>query len=142
MAAIPKVFCVALALTVIPVCNSNIRSPCCSVTERRHLTVISSLQPHSFNKPLSSPPSDCSPNSSRKLDVQRMLHVSNGFYYSGISFSLPDVLSTLSDNPAARTLSAASFVNSTSMTIEACIGFCSSKSYIYSGVEYSQECCV
>jgi len=98
MAAIPKVFCVALALTVIPLsqASNHIRS----TNHFRH----------------------------RRQTVPQILPgnwTSSGCY---------------TDNPAARTLSAASFVNSTSMTIEACIGFCSSKSYIYSGVEYSQEC--
>lgn len=46
------------------------------------------------------------------------------------------------DNTGARTLSAASYANTTSMTVESCISFCSSgsNSYVYAGVEYAQEC--
>lgn len=46
------------------------------------------------------------------------------------------------DNTGARTLSAASYANTTGMTVESCISFCSSgsNSYVYAGVEYAQEC--
>lgn len=46
------------------------------------------------------------------------------------------------DNAGARTLSAASYTNTTGMTVESCLSFCSSgsNSYIYGGVEYAQEC--
>lgn len=45
------------------------------------------------------------------------------------------------DSTAARTLSAKSFTDTTGMTIEACITFCSNANYVYAGTEYSQECC-
>lgn len=41
------------------------------------------------------------------------------------------------DNVGARTLSGASFVSGTDMTIEACINFCDEKSFIYAGTEFS-----
>ncbi|KAI6128107.1 copper radical oxidase-like protein [Pisolithus croceorrhizus] len=46
------------------------------------------------------------------------------------------------DNTGARTFSAASYTNTTGMTVESCISFCSSgaNSYVYAGVEYAQEC--
>ncbi|KAI6024210.1 copper radical oxidase-like protein [Pisolithus marmoratus] len=46
------------------------------------------------------------------------------------------------DNTGTRTLSAASYTNTTGMTVESCLSFCSSgaNSYIYAGVEYAQEC--
>ncbi|KAH7925711.1 copper radical oxidase-like protein [Leucogyrophana mollusca] len=59
--------------------------------------------------------------------------------------SLPGAWSALgcyTDNGGARTLSAAFYADTTSMTIESCITFCStgSNTYIYAGVEYAQEC--
>ncbi|KAL4076636.1 glyoxal oxidase [Scleroderma yunnanense] len=46
------------------------------------------------------------------------------------------------DNTGSRTLSSASYTDTTDMTVESCISFCStgSNSYIYAGVEYAQEC--
>ncbi|KIJ67360.1 copper radical oxidase [Hydnomerulius pinastri MD-312] len=46
------------------------------------------------------------------------------------------------DNGGARTLSSAAYTNTTGMTVESCINFCSTgtNSYIYAGVEYAQEC--
>ncbi|THH11527.1 hypothetical protein EW145_g572 [Phellinidium pouzarii] len=58
----------------------------------------------------------------------------------------------VTDNPAARTLSGPSFTNTTGMTVENCITFCSgsstgansipaqSTSFIFAGVEFGQEC--
>ena len=48
-----------------------------------------------------------------------------------------------SDNVGSRTLSGASYINSTGMTVESCINFCSTgaNAYIYAGVEYADECC-
>ncbi|WPH02215.1 Hypothetical protein R9X50_00507000 [Acrodontium crateriforme] len=40
----------------------------------------------------------------------------------------------------SRALTSASYTNNTGMTEESCISFCSSKSLIYAGVEYSSEC--
>jgi hypothetical protein len=45
------------------------------------------------------------------------------------------------DNPANRTLEAASFTDTSTMTVESCISFCGAKSFIYAGVEFGQECC-
>lgn len=42
-----------------------------------------------------------------------------------------------SDGPA-RTLAAATYDNTTGMTVESCISFCISGGYIYAGLEYSQ----
>ncbi|KAI0033597.1 hypothetical protein K488DRAFT_84794 [Vararia minispora EC-137] len=44
------------------------------------------------------------------------------------------------DNVAARTLTSASFTNTTGMTVEACVGFCDQQSFIFAGVEFAQEC--
>lgn len=48
-----------------------------------------------------------------------------------------------SDNTGSRTLSAASYVNASGMTVESCITFCSTatNTYIYAGIEYARECC-
>lgn len=45
-----------------------------------------------------------------------------------------------SDSTVVRTLDGASFTNTTGMTVESCIGFCSEQSFIYAGVEFSQVC--
>ena len=48
----------------------------------------------------------------------------------------------LSDNvDGGRTLAAATYTNTTSMTVESCVGFCNSQNYIFAGIEYAQECC-
>ena len=39
-----------------------------------------------------------------------------------------------------RLLSGASFTNTTGMTVESCVNFCSAKGSAYAGVEYAQEC--
>ncbi|KAL0947951.1 hypothetical protein HGRIS_010580 [Hohenbuehelia grisea] len=44
------------------------------------------------------------------------------------------------DNPGARTLSAKNFVSTDNMTVENCIAFCDSNSFIFAGVEFAQEC--
>ncbi|KAI0315679.1 copper radical oxidase [Amylostereum chailletii] len=44
------------------------------------------------------------------------------------------------DNPASRTLTAASFTNTTGMTIESCVSFCDRQSFIFAGTEFAQEC--
>ncbi|KAJ7758795.1 copper radical oxidase [Mycena maculata] len=45
------------------------------------------------------------------------------------------------DNQAAgRTLTGASFTNTTGMTVESCISFCGENNFILAGVEYAQEC--
>ena len=43
------------------------------------------------------------------------------------------------DNVGGRTLSSASYSDSNNMTVEACVAFCSSKSFKFAGVEYAQE---
>lgn len=69
-----------------------------------------------------------------------------------LHLSLPAPCSRLhlSDDPGTRTLSSAVYIDYNAMTIESCIDFCSGDvnkypdqpdSYIYAGVEYSQECC-
>lgn len=40
-----------------------------------------------------------------------------------------------------RTLSGSSYVSTTNMTDEYCIGFCDQNKYTYAGTEYGQECC-
>jgi len=45
------------------------------------------------------------------------------------------------DAVATRTLTSATFTNTTGMTVEACVGFCDAQSFIYAGVEFAQECC-
>lgn len=44
-------------------------------------------------------------------------------------------------DPGPRTLAGASYVNTTGMTDESCIKYCDGLSYLYAGLEYSQECC-
>ena len=44
-------------------------------------------------------------------------------------------------DPGPRTLASASYTNTTGMTEESCISYCSTLGYIYAGTEYSQECC-
>lgn len=48
-----------------------------------------------------------------------------------------------SDDTGSRTLTCATYTNTNDMTVESCIGFCSSQStaFVYTGVEYGQECC-
>ena len=44
-------------------------------------------------------------------------------------------------DPGPRTLADASYINTTGMTEQSCISYCSTLGYIYAGTEYSQECC-
>ncbi|KAH7886764.1 copper radical oxidase-like protein [Phlebopus sp. FC_14] len=46
------------------------------------------------------------------------------------------------DNVGSRTLASAFYSDATAMTVESCIGFCSTRtnSFIYAGVEYAGEC--
>ncbi|KAI0925387.1 hypothetical protein AcV7_005644 [Taiwanofungus camphoratus] len=44
------------------------------------------------------------------------------------------------DNTAARTLTGSSYTSTDNMTVESCISYCDSGSYVYAGVEYAQEC--
>ena len=46
-----------------------------------------------------------------------------------------------SDNPASRTLAAATFTDTQAMSVEACITFCNQGGFIFAGVEFAQECC-
>lgn len=61
---------------------------------------------------------------------------------AGLSSNLPTTWTYQGcyTDPGPRTLSGPSYVNSTAMTDETCIGFCSEQYYIYAGTEYSQEC--
>ncbi|KAJ7641183.1 WSC domain-containing protein [Roridomyces roridus] len=47
-----------------------------------------------------------------------------------------------SDNPGARTLTGGSYTDTTGpgMTVESCVNFCDTESFIFAGVEYSSEC--
>jgi WSC domain len=61
-----------------------------------------------------------------------------------VSKSLPvgwESQSCWTDNVNSRSLYSAAYTDGTAMTEESCIAFCSSKGYVYAGVEYSQECC-
>ncbi|KAJ7592059.1 WSC domain-containing protein [Mycena floridula] len=44
------------------------------------------------------------------------------------------------DISTSRTLAATTFTDPANLTIESCIAFCSSSDYLYSGVEFGQEC--
>ncbi|TDL23466.1 copper radical oxidase [Rickenella mellea] len=44
------------------------------------------------------------------------------------------------DNPAARTLSASTFLDTNGMTVESCINFCWQGNFIFAGTEFAQEC--
>ncbi|KAJ6479618.1 copper radical oxidase [Mycena sanguinolenta] len=41
---------------------------------------------------------------------------------------------------AGRTLTGASYTNTTGMTVQSCIAFCDSKQFVLAGVEYGQQC--
>lgn len=47
----------------------------------------------------------------------------------------------LVDSVSARTLSTASYTDTSGMTEEACISYCTDGGYTYAGVEFGQECC-
>ncbi|KAF8576591.1 WSC-domain-containing protein [Ramaria rubella] len=49
-------------------------------------------------------------------------------------------LGCFQENLNSRVLSAATFTNSTSMTIEACVNFCNSQSFVYAGLEFGEQC--
>jgi hypothetical protein len=60
-----------------------------------------------------------------------------------VSSNLPESWSyqgCYSEAANGRTLSGASYSDNTAMTVETCIAYCDTQSYIYSGVEYSEEC--
>ena len=46
------------------------------------------------------------------------------------------------DPPGGRTLSSAETTDTTGMTVESCIAFCSNGGFVYAGIEYAQECCM
>ncbi|KAI0791235.1 copper radical oxidase [Abortiporus biennis] len=46
----------------------------------------------------------------------------------------------ITDNPAARSLTSASFTDTQNMTVESCVGFCNDQNFVFAGVEFSQEC--
>lgn len=48
-----------------------------------------------------------------------------------------------SDTTGSRTLTGATYTDTSNMTVESCINSCSTQSttYVYAGVEYGQECC-
>lgn len=52
---------------------------------------------------------------------------------------------TLSAHPhsdqGARSLGSANFVNTTGMTVESCVSFCSAQNFNFAGLEFAQECC-
>jgi hypothetical protein len=54
-----------------------------------------------------------------------------------------DVLTLIQirDNVGGRTLTSATYADTKNMTVENCVSFCNNQHYIYSGVEYGQECC-
>lgn len=49
-------------------------------------------------------------------------------------------LFTRRDNVDGRALTGASYTDTTDMTVESCISYCSGKDFIYAGLEYYQEC--
>ena len=60
-----------------------------------------------------------------------------------VSLALPKIVAhglTLSSE-VGRTLSAATYDNATTNTIESCIAFCSTAGYVYAGAEYGEQCC-
>ncbi|KAI0059609.1 WSC-domain-containing protein [Artomyces pyxidatus] len=44
------------------------------------------------------------------------------------------------DTASARTLSGATYASDDAMTIESCMAFCSTSSFLYAGVEYGKQC--
>ncbi|KAI0294118.1 galactose oxidase [Multifurca ochricompacta] len=49
-------------------------------------------------------------------------------------------LGCYTDSVAARTLTSATFTDTSNMTVENCVNFCNNRNFIYAGVEYAQEC--
>lgn len=45
------------------------------------------------------------------------------------------------DNTGARTLTGASYTDTTNMTVEACVNYCIQQEFVYAGVEYASQCC-
>lgn len=72
------------------------------------------------------------------MELARMLHV-------GLSHANREVADLLTliliRDGGARTLTSASYTDTTNMTVENCVNFCNNQHYIYAGVEYAQECC-
>jgi hypothetical protein len=55
---------------------------------------------------------------------------------------LNQLLIDFSDNVGgSRTLTEATYTNTTGMTDESCIAFCTTGGFIFAGAEYAQECC-
>ena len=95
-------------------------------------------------------PMICSGNSSELCGGPSLLNIWNSTTYSGASKSFPSTpgavldssstyLGCATDNGSSRALSAASFTNSTGMTLDACMSFCASRNYAIWGTEYSSE---
>jgi len=63
-----------------------------------------------------------------------MLHVSCIIRQTHISYSQI----SHRDNVDGRALNAASYTDTTDMTVDSCINFCNAGSYFYAGVEWSQ----
>lgn len=70
-------------------------------------------------------------DASRKMVVYGMLCVS----------SVKDLCETILTfgSDIGRTISSATYTNTTGMTNEACISFCDKQNYLYAGTEYAQE---
>ncbi|KAF5325140.1 hypothetical protein D9619_009960 [Psilocybe cf. subviscida] len=51
-----------------------------------------------------------------------------------------DYIGCWNDNPARRTLMQESLTNTTAMTVEMCVAFCSNGNFNLAGVEFGQEC--
>ncbi|KAF7361017.1 hypothetical protein MSAN_01131900 [Mycena sanguinolenta] len=95
----PRIFVVALALSVIPSCFASSNHIRLSRDHHRRQSVPTSLPGNWTSK---------------------------GCYTDG--------------QAAGRTLTGASYTDTTGMTVESCIAFCDGKGWVLAGVEYAQEC--
>lgn len=73
----------------------------------------------------------------------RMLHVRRTIPMVVLRVRILDLNSrhTASSDQGARTLGGATFTNTTGMTVEACVTFCSGQDFNFAGLEFAQECC-
>lgn len=72
------------------------------------------------------------------FQVPGMLHVRLS---STLSRVRPTLICTTNRDQGARSLGGATFTNTTGMTVESCVAFCSAQSFNFAGLEFAQECC-
>ena len=75
--------------------------------------------------------------SSVRMVVSWMLYVR----FASVSCQALTLTRSSSDSRGARTLNAASYTSSDSMTVQSCLAFCAGKGFRLAGVEWNSECC-